>query len=119
MTQHRWELAAKARPVAADVLEKIWQTRREELLPQLLAGLPRLAWSCLRISPADHALAGEFAKELPLQQDPDLAGGFVAECRERDLIVDCSLETLLKRIWPQISAELLARIADEHSEPGA
>ncbi|PLY02521.1 MAG: hypothetical protein C0624_08300 [Desulfuromonas sp.] len=116
LTEHRARLEQRCRNLARQTMEKIWQTDRERLFSQLQHELPPLNWSRYRVSPVDLELAKKLFTKIPVKSDPDIRGGLVAECTERNMIVDATLETLLERMWPGLVPELIESIAHECRE---
>lgn len=113
LTEHRARLEGRLRHSAEIIIRTIWEEKREELLPHLLSDLPPLNWSRIRVAPEDLEIAKRLTSTAPFVSDPDIPGGLIAECAERDMISDATLNTLLTRLWPSLLPELLERISDE------
>jgi len=113
LTEHRARLEIRLRLSAENVIREIWGENREELLARLLSDLPPLNWSRIRVAPGDLELVKRLTATVPIVSDPDISGGLIVECAERDMISDATLSTLLTRMWPSLLPEILERISDE------
>jgi len=118
LTAHRWELAATCRELAERLLPRVWSRHRQELLASMATALPDLDWSRLLAAKDDIEAVVALFPDVVVACDDRLKGGLIAECRERGLVVDCSLSTCLERLWPALLPQLMEDIAHAcRSEP--
>ena len=108
-TQLRRELADRMKELSLPAFKLFWEKERETLLPRLIAELPDVEWSDVRVSPKDHDLAQTLLPDVRLTPDPTLDGGLVATCDQRQLVCRMDLETLLERVWPTMIPALLEK----------
>lgn len=119
MTEHRWQLAETYRPLAEEVFKGIWEEERSRILHYLFKELPPVDWTSIHVAKDDLDLAQRYAGSLTVSVDPELEGGLIVDCEHRGLQVDCSLSTVLKRLWPVLLPKLLKRISDEVTSPSS
>lgn len=105
---------AQALAAAGNLGVDRWSAVAERLLDDALEFLP--ADVRVRVSPDVKAALEPIAKRrsLPLEVDPELPTGFVAESEDSSVRVDQTFAARLDALWPQLAVELVAKVEEVH-----
>jgi vacuolar-type H+-ATPase subunit E/Vma4 len=112
------ELAGRLYRLATGQLDLVRQEEYPAIFADLVAELPEISWSEVRVAPPDLDLARYHFPGAEIRSDPAITGGFTAECNGGRYRVINTLELRLERAWPFV-LPLLLRAAEEeaHAAP--
>lgn len=112
------ELAGRLYDLATTQLAQVRQLEYPVIFAGLVAELPEVPWSEVRVNPQDLVLARSCFPGAEIRDDPGIAGGFIAEVDGGRFRVVSTLERRLKLAWPFALPLLLRKIEEEtHAAP--
>lgn len=109
--EHR--LSERLRQRAGAFLGRVRGEGYEVFFQGLAASIAWGKWGRVAVNPSDEGIAARFFPLAQIIADDSIAGGLRAFSAEIELVVDCTLESRLERLWPDILPALFAGLRRE------
>lgn len=107
------KLGGRLHDLARQDIARVRAAEYPAIFAAMVAELPEVIWSEVRVSPQDLALARPFFPGAEIKSDPAITGGFIVESSDRGLRVVSTLERRLELAWPFAQPLLLRQIEEE------
>lgn len=116
------ELAARLQALAFSNLAALRSAEYPQTFALLVAELPAHPWRAATVHPDDRELAKALLPEATIATDPEITGGLVVSGENGKVRINNTFSKRLERAWPellpQLLAELLKEVEDDHPAPG-
>lgn len=106
-------ISQKCREYAEKLTEEIWRESAEDFFERHKEELNNGSWETLYVSDSDRKLAEKYFPHFKVVGNEEITGGFIAENKDGTFLIDNTVKSRFKKMWPEILPEIMGKVYEE------